>query len=104
MIPNPTPVITDPVPSKTYDELWIYSLTAISPTVDSGRISIELLPYNRTLNELGPNAAKLTLTTDKFFQALNEIPELAAAFQAVIAAVPATRAWIEAQNTEVVSE
>lgn len=98
MIPNPTPVITDPVPSKTYDELWIYSLTAISPTVDSGRISIELLPYNRTLNELGPSNAKLTLTTDKFFQALQEVPELAAAFNAVIAAVPATRAWIEAQQ------
>lgn len=98
MIPNPTPVITDPVPSKTYDELWIYSLTAISPTVDSGRISIELLPYNRTLNELGPSDAKVAISTDRFFQALQEVPELAAAFNAVIAAVPATRAWIEAQQ------
>lgn len=94
MITNPTPIVTEAVPLKTYDELWIYSLNAMSPSTSSGSITIELLPYNRSLNELGPSDAKITLTTDKFFEALEQVPELAAAFQAVINAVPATRQWI----------
>jgi len=34
------------------------------------------------------------------YPALNEVPELAAAFQAVIAAIPAVQAWLAAQTTE----
>ena len=94
MITNPTPIVTEAVPLKTYDELWIYSLNAISPTTSSGSITIELLPYNRSLNELGPSNARIVLSTDKFFEALEQVPELTAAFQAVIAAIPAPRQWI----------
>jgi hypothetical protein len=33
------------------------------------------------------------------YPALLEVPELAAAFEAVLAAIPATRAWLESQQT-----
>jgi hypothetical protein len=32
------------------------------------------------------------------YPALNEVPELAAAFAAVIAAIPATQAWLAAEQ------
>jgi hypothetical protein len=36
--------------------------------------------------------------TDQLWQAINEVPEVAVAFQAVIDCVGPLRTWIEAQN------
>ena len=98
MLTNPTPITTEPVPAKTFDKLHLYSLSAIHPTADSGNITCELLPCT-SAGELasGDNVQRLSVP---LYPALNEVPELAAAFSAVIAAIPATQAWLAAQTTE----
>ena len=98
MLDNPTPITTEPIPAKVFDKLHVYSLSAIQPSADSGSITIELLPCSQA-GELatGDNVQRLSVS---LYPAMNEVPELAAAFAAIIAAIPATQSWIAAQATE----
>ena len=96
LLPNQTPIETPAVAAKVYDKLHLYSLVAIHPTADSGNITCELLP-STSAGELasGDNVQRLSVP---LYPALNEVPELAAAFAAVIAAIPATQAWLAAEQ------
>ena len=98
LLPNQTPIETPAVAAKVFDKLHLYTLTAIQPTGDSGSITVELLPATAD-GELasGDNVQRMSCP---LYPALNEVPELAAAFAAVIAAIPATQAWLAAQSTE----
>ena len=98
MLTNPTPITTEPVAAKVYDKLHLYTLTAIQPTGDSGSITVELLPATAD-GELatGDNVQRMSCP---LYPAINEVPELAAAFAAVIAAIPATQAWLAAQQPQ----
>jgi hypothetical protein len=96
MLTNPNPIETPAVAAKVYDKLHLYSLVAMHPTADSGSITCELLPATSS-GELasGDNVQRLSVP---LYPALNEVPELAAAFQAVIAAIPAVLAWQAAEQ------
>ena len=98
LLPNQTPITTEAVAAKVYDKLHLYSLTAIQPTGDSGSITVELLPATAD-GELatGDNVQRVSCP---LYPAITEVPELAAAFAAVIAAIPATQAWLAAQQPQ----
>ena len=96
LLPNQTPITTKAVAAKVYDKLHLYSLTAIQPTGDSGSITVELLPATAD-GELA-SGDRVQRMSCPLYPALNEVPELAAAFAAVIAAIPATQAWLAAQE------
>lgn len=98
LLPNQTPIETPAVAAKVYDKLHLYSLNAIHPTTDSGSITVELLPATAD-GELA-TGDKVQRMSCPLYPALNEVPELAAAFAAVLAAIPATQAWLAAQTTE----
>ena len=98
MLTNPTPITTEPIPAKVFDKLHVYSLMAIQPTADSGSITVELLPATES-GELA-TGDKVQRISAPLYPAMSEVPELAAAFQAVLAAIPATQAWLNAQNQE----
>ena len=96
LLPNQTPIETPAVAAKVYDKLHLYSLTAIQPTGGSGSITVELLPATAD-GELatGDNVQRMSCP---LYPAITEVPELAAAFAAVIAAIPATQAWLAAEQ------
>jgi hypothetical protein len=96
LLPNQTPIETPAVAAKVYDKLHLYSLTAIQPTGDSGSITVELLPATAD-GELA-SGDRVQRMSCPLYPALNEVPELAAAFAAVIAAIPATQAWLAAEQ------
>jgi hypothetical protein len=96
LLPNQTPIETPAVAAKVYDKLHLYSLTAIQPTGDSGSITVELLPATAD-GELA-TGDKVQRMSCPLYPAINEVPELAAAFAAVIAAIPATQAWLAAEQ------
>jgi hypothetical protein len=98
LLPNQTPITTEAVAAKVYDKLHLYSLTAIQPTGDSGSITVELLPATAD-GELatGDNVQRVSCP---LYPAITEVPELAAAFAAVLAAIPATQAWLAAQQPQ----
>jgi hypothetical protein len=99
MLTNPTPIVTDPVPSKTYDKLHVYTLSAIQPTADSGSITVELLPATSD-GQLASGDQVQRMTTPLNPEIMVAVPELAAAFAAVIAAIPATQAYLASQQQQ----
>ena len=96
MLTNTTPITTDPIPAKVFDKLHVYSLAAIQPTTDSGSITVELLPATAD-GELA-TGDRVQRISCPLYPAMQEVPELAAAFAAVLAAIPATQAWLAAQQ------
>jgi hypothetical protein len=98
MLTNPNPITTEPVEAKVYDRLHVYTLSAIQPTTDSGSITVELLPATAD-GELA-TGDKVQRISVPLYPAIDEVPELAAAFAAVLAAIPAVLAWQAAQTTE----
>ena len=102
MLTNPNPIETPAVAAKVYDKLHLYSLVAMHPTASDGQITVELLPATAD-GELA-TGDKVQRMSCPLYPALNEVPELAAAFAAVLAAIPATQAWLAAQSEEPVNE
>jgi outer membrane biosynthesis protein TonB len=99
IISNETPVVIPSTVEKLFPHQWIYNLSCHCPTLTQGRIFIELLPYDADTKEFGPSSGLEVLTTDKFWEAINEVPEVANAFAAVINSVEPLRAWIKVKNT-----
>jgi hypothetical protein len=102
MLTNPNPITTEAVEAKIYDRLHVYSLSAIQPTADSGSITVELLPATAD-GELA-NGSLVQRVSAPLYPAIDEVPELAAAFAAVLAAIPATQAYLAAQQQEQAGE
>lgn len=96
MIPNPTPIETPAVPAKVYDRLHVYSLSAIQPDQNSGSLTVELLPATSD-GELADGSLVQRISCP-LYPAINEVPELADAFNAVLAAIPATQAYLAQQE------
>jgi len=107
-IPRNEPFVVPATPEETFDSVWLRSINIYAPnTADAapteGSINIEMLPYD------GDNE-KVLITADNegveyinipnrtngrkpFWQCVNEVPEVAAAMDAIIAAIPALREW-----------
>ncbi len=96
MLTNPNPITTEPVAAKVYDRLHVYTLSAIQPTADSGSITVELLPATAD-GELA-NGSLVQRVSAPLYPAIDEVPELAAAFAAVLAAIPAVLEWQAAEQ------
>lgn len=98
MIPSDQPVTIAPTPAKSFDSLWIYNLSFHAPTTDSGNMKAEFLPYNGKTKEIGPSEYLQTVSTDKLWEAVEAVPEVRVAFEAIIAAVGPLKAWVKAQS------
>jgi uncharacterized protein YecA (UPF0149 family) len=99
MLTNPNPIETPAVAAKVYDRLHVYSLSAIQPTTDSGSITVELLPATAD-GELANGSLVQKMTAPLTPEIMQEVPELAAAFEAVLAAIPATQAYLASQQEQ----
>ena len=99
MLNNPNPIETPAVAAKVYDRLHVYSLSAIQPTANpqSGSITVELLPATAD-GELANGSLVQKMTAPLNPEIMVAVPELKAAFDAVIAAIPATQAYLASQQ------
>lgn len=95
MLNNPNPIVTDPVPAKIFDKLHVYSLNATQEADGTGMIYLELIPCNNS-GEFAPVSEKITCPLSP--ATLQAIPELKTAFDAIIAAISPTKAWLNSQN------
>jgi hypothetical protein len=92
------PIVVPAIPAETYTEQWIYNLVVHSPAINSGRVQIQLLPFDPTVPKIGPGDLLENIKTDRLWDAVAEVPEVAAAMQAVLDAVEPLRAWIAARS------
>ena len=108
-IPRDTPYVVPARPEETFDSIWLRNInisvpdTATSGTTQ-GNIHIECLPYDADVERIYttadnegveylnvPNRAN---GRKSFWECVNEVPEVAEAMDAIIAAIPALRTWI----------
>lgn len=95
MITLPT-TITEP--AKTYDTGLITRLEILASSPTAGRVFLEVTPINSATNEKAPATLAQRFVCNDLFKAIAEVPEMAAAYAAVLAAVPPMMAWTAAQN------
>ena len=108
-IPRDEPFVVPASPEETFDSIWLRNINISVPATaqsgsTEGNIHIECLPYD-------PDAEKIYTTPDNegveylnvpsrtngrksFWECVDEVPEVASAMDAIIAAIPALREWI----------
>ena len=109
-IPRDEPFVVPASPEETFDSVWLRSINIYAPNTSTeapteGSLNIEMLPYDGS-------SEKVLVTADNegveyinvpsrvngrkpFWQCVDEVPEVKAAMDAIIAAVPALRAWAD---------
>lgn len=91
------PIVVPPTTGETYTQQWVWNMQVNAPQVNEGSVSISLLPFDPVAQTLGDGNLLEIVQTDKLWQAAAEVPEVAAAMQAVINCVGPLRDWIKAQ-------
>lgn len=97
-INNPNPVTIPPTPEVVYPHIWLYNIIIHAPTVNSGRITIETLPYNADTQSIGSGDYVQKIETTEMWRAVSEVPEVQVAMNAIFAAIEPLKNWIDAQN------
>ena len=111
-IPRPEPYIVPAVPEQEFDSIWLRSINIYAPQINAsgnteGSINIECLPYNgdegeEKIWESPDNEGVEYLNVPNRINGRKslcdcekEVPEVATAMNAITAAIPALRTWIE---------
>jgi len=102
-IPRDEPYITPPEPEKTYDSIWLNSIN-IEITQTEGRLNIKCLPYNSTTQELnmGLEGGIEWIRTRDLWKAIDEVPEVKDAMDAITTAIVPLREWINTETLKVI--
>lgn len=82
------------VPEKTYPHLWLTDIHVQAKTNTQGSLSIEAVPYNGDTGEVADNTVVDSIYTEDLWTAVQEVPEVAIAMQAIFNAVEPLKAWI----------
>tara|TARA_R110002020_G_scaffold429172_1_gene638687 strand:+ start:130 stop:570 length:441 start_codon:yes stop_codon:yes gene_type:complete len=107
-IPRNEPFVVPATPEETFDSVWLRSINIYAPNTaeadpTEGSINIEMLPYdaeNKKVLSTSDNEGVEYINIPNringrkpFWQCVNEVPEVATAMDAIIAAIPALRVW-----------
>ena len=97
------PIVAPPAPQKVFPIVWIRNLQiqAHDP-MGEGKLYLEIIPMAEDRELL--YSGTIEIKSDTLYQAMQEVPELAQAFAAILAAVKPTKAWIDAQTGEPANE
>ena len=114
-VPREEPFVVPASAEETFDSVWIKSINIFSPNTaevspTEGNINIEMLPYDAENKKVlvtpdlegatyinVPNRANGRKT---FWQAVDEVPEVKAAMDAILVAIPALRTWANTPQPE----
>ena len=94
-IPRDEPYVTPPEPEKTFDSIWLSNIN-IEINQTEGRLNIKCLPYDSTTQELnmGSEGGIEWIRTRDLWKAIDEVPEVSGAMDAITNAVVPLRNWI----------
>ena len=107
-IPRNEPFVIPARPEETFDSVWLRSINIYAPEINAsgnnqGNINIEMLPYDSTNDKIWStadnegveylNVPSRTNGRKTFWDAVNEVPEVAIAMNSIIEAIPALRTW-----------
>lgn len=107
-IPRDEPFVVPAQSEETFDSVWLRNINIYVPNTaeaepTQGSINIEMLPYDaentKVLTTADNEGAEYINVPSRingrkpFWQMIQEVPEAAAAMDAIIAAIPAIREW-----------
>ena len=107
-IPRNEPFVIPARPEETFDSVWLRSINIYAPQINAsgnnqGSINIEMLPYDSSNDKIWSTADNegveyLNIPSrvngrKSFWDAVNEVPEVAIAMNSIIEAIPALRTW-----------
>jgi hypothetical protein len=98
------PILIPSTPEEVYPHQWIYNFIVHSPTVDTGTVKIQLLPYNAETKQLGSGVYMETIDTNDLWLAVSEVPEVGRAMATIFNALGPLKEWIKTKNTQVQPE
>jgi hypothetical protein len=93
---NEHPVIIPATEEKSFPHLWLKNIHINSDSVNRGMIMISASPYNSSTQEIGEGIVKNIHIMD-LWKAVNEVPEVAVAMKAILAAVEPLDSWSKSQ-------
>lgn len=102
-LPNTTTITKPAIAEKTFPHLWLSSVIVSAPSLTAGKVNIETLPFNGDTGEIGSGADMIAIKTDELWDAVGEVPEVAAAMGAILAAVGPLRDWVAAREVAAIS-
>lgn len=94
---NSQPIVIAAIPEKQFPHLWLKNIHISSNSPKEGMIMISSVPYNAETKEVGPGTVKNIMIQD-LWSAIENVPEAAAAMQAIIAAIEPLEAWNQQQD------
>ena len=113
-IPRDEPFMVPAKPEETFDSVWLRSINIYVPNTAEadpmgGSVDIEMIPYDGEAEKVlvtpdaeGAEYIRIPNRNQKlkgpFWQMINEVPEAALAMNAIIAAIPAIRAWTQEEQ------
>ena len=95
---NNQPIVIEATKEKKFPHLWLKNINISSNSPNEGMIMISATPYNAQTKEIGPGIVKNIMIHD-LWGAVENVPEAAAAMQAIIAAIEPLEAWNQSQNS-----
>lgn len=94
-ITKETPLVIPAKEERTLPHTWVSNLTVSVESSSQGYMFLELIPYNSESDEPLKKHRAYSIHCD-FWEVINEVPEAAAALQAVYAAIPAIESYYAA--------
>ena len=98
-IKKDTPVVIPAKAEKILPHTWISQMTIDALNDSKGYLFIQLIPYDADSDE-DPDRENAKGMQLKLWDVINEVPEAAAAMQAVFDAIPAIEAYHDAKQEE----
>ncbi len=88
-------------PEKTFPHLWLTEVTFKAEENTQGELHLSTVPYNGDTGEIATDGTEL-ISTENLWGAVQEVPQVAIAMQAIFDAVEPLKAWLA--NQEPVTE
>jgi hypothetical protein len=92
----PNPITIPATESKTFPLVWLYNVVIHAPGPQhEARVMVEVVPMAVDGELAWGHVQKIE--SEQFMRAIAEVPEVAAAYQATLAAVLPMQAWVAQQ-------
>lgn len=89
LIENTTPIVIPASEEKTFPNFWVSRIIMDTPSLDQGKVFIELKPYNAVTKEILDKTERISI--NDFWAKSAQIPEIPLAIEAILAAVNAIK-------------
>ena len=89
---SPNPITIPAQAEKSYPDLWIRNFSIVAPTVSSGNVRIELLPYNDSTEEILRDGSASVITIP-LVDALSAITVVQTIFDLLYGSISAFQAY-----------